>query len=78
MPSRAARQLATLRPVGLAGQNARSKGRTRSQSSSGIRQIVANGFTFRLVLAIRSPPVGKGPSLTQRPGQDQDRFSDSY
>jgi hypothetical protein len=61
MPSRAARQLATLRPVGLAGQKASSSGRTRSQSSSGIRQIVGNGFAVRLVLAIRSPPVRGRP-----------------
>jgi hypothetical protein len=57
MPSRAARQSATLRPVGLAGQNSSSSGRTRSHSGSGIRQIVGNGFTCFLALAIRSPPA---------------------
>ncbi len=52
MPLSIFRQLATWRPVGFRGQNSERIGSIRSQSASGISQMVGRGlvFFFRLVL----------------------------
>jgi hypothetical protein len=66
------RQLATLRPVGFLGQNSRRMGSIRSQSASGISQMVGSGFDFRLAFGLRLVVVAIAESL-----QSMDTFHDN-
>ena len=61
-----------VRPVGWRGQNSRRRGLIRSQSASGIVQIVPSGLAFRrgvrLVLFIAGPSSGDPPFIVTPEG----------
>ncbi len=50
-------QLATRRPVGLLGQNSSRRGSIRTQSSSGISQIVPKGWRRGLRAVLRAMAI---------------------